>query len=70
MREGAVIGVSGIVAGAIGGSLAKIVSSYVTAIEMPDSCRSPPLRRYRHRRDRRVTDARSTGVTRRCDSSD
>jgi predicted permease len=36
LREGAVIGVSGIVAGAIGGiALARIVSSYVTAIEMP-----------------------------------
>jgi len=36
LREGAVIGVSGIVAGAIGGiALARIVSSYVTAIETP-----------------------------------
>jgi predicted permease len=36
VREGALIGVSGIVSGTIGGiALAKIVSSYVTAIEMP-----------------------------------
>jgi len=36
LREGAAIGVSGIVAGALGGSaLARIVSSYVTQIEMP-----------------------------------
>src|SRR5438093_1620413 len=36
LREGAVIGVSGIVAGAIGGiALARIVSSYITQIEMP-----------------------------------
>jgi putative ABC transport system permease protein len=36
LKEGAVIGVSGIVAGTIGGvALAKIVSSFITAIEMP-----------------------------------
>ncbi len=36
LREGAVIGVSGIVAGAIGGiALARVVSSYVTEIEIP-----------------------------------
>ena len=36
LREGAVIGVSGIVAGAIGGVvLARIVGSFVPAIEMP-----------------------------------
>jgi len=36
LREGAVIGVSGIVAGAIGGiALARVVSSYITEIEMP-----------------------------------
>jgi ABC-type antimicrobial peptide transport system permease subunit len=36
LREGAVIGVSGIVAGAIGGlALARVVGSYVTAVEMP-----------------------------------
>lgn len=36
LREGAVIGVSGIVAGAIGGiALARVVSSYVTEIETP-----------------------------------
>jgi len=36
VREGAVIGVSGIVAGVIGGILlAKIIGSYITAIEMP-----------------------------------
>jgi len=36
VREGAVIGVSGIVAGAIGGlALARVVGSYVTAVEMP-----------------------------------
>ncbi len=36
VREGAVIGVCGIVAGAIGGiALARVVSSYITEIEMP-----------------------------------
>jgi putative ABC transport system permease protein len=36
VREGAAIGVGGIVAGALGGgALARIVSSYVTQIEMP-----------------------------------
>jgi predicted permease len=36
LREGAAIGVSGIVAGAIGGiALARVVSSYITGIEMP-----------------------------------
>jgi putative ABC transport system permease protein len=36
LREGAVIGVSGIVAGAIGGTaLARIVGSYITEIEIP-----------------------------------
>ena len=36
LREGAVIGVSGIVAGAIGGlALARVVNSYVTEIETP-----------------------------------
>jgi putative ABC transport system permease protein len=36
VREGAVIGISGIVAGALGGSaLARVVSSYVTEIELP-----------------------------------
>jgi putative ABC transport system permease protein len=36
LREGAVIGVCGIVAGAIGGlALARVVSSYITEIEMP-----------------------------------
>jgi predicted permease len=36
VREGAVIGVSGIVAGAIGGfALARVVGSYVTEVEMP-----------------------------------
>jgi predicted permease len=36
LREGAVIGLSGIVAGAIGGiALARVVSSYITEIEMP-----------------------------------
>jgi predicted permease len=36
LREGAVIGVSGIVAGAIGGiALARVVSSYVTEIHVP-----------------------------------
>ena len=36
LREGAVIGVSGIVAGVIGGLvLARVVSSYITEIEMP-----------------------------------
>ena len=36
VREGAVIGVSGIAAGAIGGiALARVVGSYITAVEMP-----------------------------------
>ena len=36
VREGAVIGVCGIVAGAIGGiALARVVSSYIAQIEMP-----------------------------------
>jgi putative ABC transport system permease protein len=36
LREGAAIGVSGIVAGTIGGiALARVVSSYITGIEMP-----------------------------------
>ena len=36
LREGAVIGVSGIVAGAIGGiALARVVSSYISEIELP-----------------------------------
>jgi ABC-type antimicrobial peptide transport system permease subunit len=36
VREGAVIGVIGIVAGAVGGiALARIVSSYITKVEMP-----------------------------------
>ena len=36
LTEGAVIGITGIAAGAIGGlALARVVSSYITAIEMP-----------------------------------
>jgi predicted permease len=36
LREGAVIGVTGIVAGAVGGvALARVVSGYITGIEMP-----------------------------------
>ena len=38
LREGAVIGVSGIVVGAVGGmALARVVGSYLTAVEMPGS---------------------------------
>jgi ABC-type antimicrobial peptide transport system permease subunit len=36
LKEGAAIGVTGIVAGAVGGiALARIVGSYVTAVEIP-----------------------------------
>ena len=65
LREGAVIGVSGIVAGALGGVLlARIVGSFVTDVQIPGAAADRRRGgRARRRGDRGLADAGGPGVT-------